>query len=289
VFGILNIDKPAGISSREAVNRVQRLVRPAKVGHAGTLDPLATGVLVVCLGQATRLIQRVQQMPKRYVGNFLLGRRSPTEDTEGEIELLLDPPRPTSDEIIAATRQFVGAIAQRPPAHSALKVAGRRAYKRARAGEQLDLPARTVHIHQIELVRYEYPELTLDIQCGSGTYIRSLGRDLGEALGTAAVMCDLRRTAIGPFRVQDACNADSLSLEAIERHLIPAQAALPEVPQLAVTEQQRERIARGMAIPQVPDVGSGETAAIDPSGRLIALLTPSEPGWLRPTRVFMSE
>lgn len=160
-------------------------MRPVKVGHAGTLDPLATGVLVVCLGPATRLIQYVQQLPKRYTGTFLLGRRSASDDIEEEIVELQNVAVPTIDEVLAVLPRFTGTIQQRPPIYSAIKVKGQRAYDLARAGQDLQLDARPVVIHDLRVVRYEYPELVLDIGCGSGTYIRSLGRDIAESLATA--------------------------------------------------------------------------------------------------------
>ena len=189
--GLLNLNKPAGMTSRDVVNIVQRLSRPAKAGHAGTLDPLADGVLVVCVGSATRLIEYVQRMPKRYVGTFLLGRQSPTEDIEGEVTELPDAPVPTREQIEAAARRFVGRIEQRPPAFSALKIRGRPAYKLARQGKPVELAPRPVEIYRIEVKKYRYPELVLEIDCGGGTYVRSLGRDLAESLGTAAVMSAL--------------------------------------------------------------------------------------------------
>ena len=185
-FGILNVDKPTGITSRDAVNRVERLFGKVKCGHAGTLDPLATGVLVICVGPATRLIQYVQRLPKQYRAVFQLGRESVTDDVEGEVELVAGAPEPTRAEIEAALPQFLGDILQRPPAHSAIKVDGQRAYDLARRGEEFELPARTISIYRLEVLRYEYPELELAIECGSGTYVRSLGRDLAAALGTAA-------------------------------------------------------------------------------------------------------
>src|SRR6478609_12096076 len=213
MFGLLNVDKPAGITSRDVVNRVQRLVRPHKVGHAGTLDPLATGVLVIAIGPATRLIEYVQRMPKSYQGTFLLGRTSDTEDVEGNVVELPHTPVPSRDDILAAIPRFLGTIEQRPPAFSALKVAGQAAYKLARRGEAVELAARPVEIISIDLVRYEYPELELRVRCGSGTYIRSLGRDLAEALGSAAVMSQLRRIAIGPFQVEESLQLADLALE----------------------------------------------------------------------------
>ena len=180
IFGILNINKPSGITSRDAVNQIVRLVgKKIKVGHAGTLDPLASGVLVVCLGPATRLIDKVQAMPKRYRGAFLLGRTSDTEDIEGIVTELADAPAPARAAIEQAAAQMVGVIQQRPPAYSAVKIAGRREYKRARRGEQPEMAPRPITIHALEVVEYDYPRLVLDIRCGSGTYVRSLGRDLG--------------------------------------------------------------------------------------------------------------
>jgi len=191
MFGLLNLNKPAGMSSRDAVNRVQWLARKmtgekVKVGHAGTLDPIATGVLVVCLGPATKLIEHVQRMPKQYRGTFLLGRRSPSDDVELEAEPLTNPPIPTADEIAAALPAFMGEIQQTPPAYSAIKIKGRKAYDLARRGEQVEMTPRTVTIHSLDIVRYEYPELVLNIRCGSGTYVRALGRAVAKSLGTAA-------------------------------------------------------------------------------------------------------
>src|SRR3954465_13086591 len=161
-FGVLNVHKPKGITSRDAVDRVERLVRPAKAGHAGTLDPLATGVLVICVGQATRLIRFVQRMPKRYLATFLLGQTSETHDIEREVAGIPNAIVPTCEAIERLLPQFMGDIQQRPPAHSAIKIGGRRAYKLARKGADFELAPRTVTIHQINLLRYEYPELKLD-------------------------------------------------------------------------------------------------------------------------------
>src|SRR5690606_32379886 len=147
MFGVLNINKPPEWTSRDVVNRVQRLVRPAKAGHAGTLDPLATGVLVVAIGSATRLISYVQRLPKHYRGTFLLGRTSPSDDTELEATLLADAPIPTREEIEKQLGAFVGEIQQRPPIYSAIKVQGRKAYDRARGGEAMELAARPVTVH----------------------------------------------------------------------------------------------------------------------------------------------
>src|SRR5262245_51397499 len=166
------------MTSRDVVNRVQRLVRPAKAGHAGTLDPLAEGVLVVCIGPATRLIEYVQQMPKEYRATFLLGQRSASDDLESDVEVIADARALAREEIEAALPRFMGRVEQRPPAFSAVKVEGRRAYQLARLGNAVDLALRNVEMYQLDVERYEYPELVLSMRCSSGTYVRSVGRDL---------------------------------------------------------------------------------------------------------------
>ena len=271
-FGLLNLNKPTGRSSRAAVDRVAHLVRPERAGHAGTLDPLASGVLVVCIGQATRLIEYVQRMPKRYTGTFLLGRHSPTEDIEGEVTIEPNAPRPTEVEIARAAAGLTGEILQRPPAFSAIKVAGRRAYDLARAGKPVELKPRPVTVYGIEIAQYGYPELVLDIECGSGTYVRSLGRDLALALGTWAVMSALVRTAIGGFRLAEACDVDDLSRENVDQKLLPAMRAVESLPRVTLDENQQKRIGNGLSI-ELSDQGAGvELAAIASSGQLAAIL-----------------
>lgn len=307
--GIVNVNKPPGWTSREVVDRVQRLVRPARAGHAGTLDPLATGVLVVCVGQATRLTQYVQRMAKEYRATFLLGRRSPTDDTEGEVTLVDEAPESTRAAIEAALPRFVGRIEQRPPAHSAVKVAGRRAYRLARQGRPVELAARTVTVHHLAVVRYEYPKLELDILCGSGTYIRALGRDLAASLGTAAVMSALERTAVGHFRVEDAVSLDELNDDSLSEHLQRPLVAVADLPLVELSEEQLEEIRHGRPIEssscatgsasanqtrEQPSRDTGkasgtlaaEWAAVDSNGRLGAVLFEKYPGQLWPTRNF---
>jgi tRNA pseudouridine55 synthase len=293
-LGILNVNKPAGCTSRDAVTRIDHLTRPAKCGHAGTLDPLATGVLVVCVGQATRLIQYVQRLPKKYEATFLLGRRSRTDDTEGDVELVSGAPEPTQFELEAALQQFVGEIQQRPPAHSAIKLAGERAYSLARRGVEFELPARPVMVHRLEVMRYEYPELELAIECGSGTYVRSLGRDLAAELGTSAVMSALVRTAIGEFRVEDAISLDALTNDSLATHLQPPLTALGGLPQVALNEKQLIELRHGRPIemrnlkpvPAAPAAPNIEWAAIDSAGQLAAILFEKQPNQLWPARNF---
>ncbi len=262
--GILNLNKPAGISSRRAVDVIQKLARPAKAGHAGTLDPLATGVLVICVGGATRLIEYVQRMPKRYLGTFLLGRSSPTEDVEGEVTELPDAPAPTLAQIAAAVRGFVGRIAQRPPAFSAIKVQGRRAYKLARDGQPVQLPPRPVDIYRIEIKAYEYPRLTLDVECGGGTYIRSLGRDLAESLGTAAVMSALTRTAVGAFQIEQSVDPGVLNDGNWTGWLQPPLSAVQFLPRLHLTDEEIVRVRNGQVIECRGKIESDRSTASTP-------------------------
>ncbi len=282
MFGLLNINKPLHHTSRDVVNRVQRLVRPVKVGHAGTLDPLATGVLVLCLGPATRLIQYVQQLPKQYTGTFLLGRRSDSDDLEGDVLELDNPVVPTVEQVLAALPEFVGTIQQRPPIFSAIKVKGKRAYALARAGKEVRLEPRSVTVHDLQFVRYDYPELVLDIHCGSGTYIRALGRDLAERLGTAAVMSSLERTAIGDFTVNSASDLVDLSEDSLTEHLLPAESAVQQLRAVELTGKELHRISNGLTIERPKHGFQAEVAAFDASGQLVAILAPRDSGQLRP-------
>jgi len=288
MWGVINIDKPYDVTSRDVVDHVQRLVRPARAGHAGTLDPLATGVLVVCVGGATRLIEFVQERPKSYVGTFLLGRSSETEDVESPVTELPAAPIPSRDELTAVFPQFLGEILQRPPAYSALKVGGRRAYALARRGEHVELQPRAIVVHRLELVRYEYPELVLQIDCGSGTYVRSLGRDIAAALGTAAVMSALRRTAIGSFTAETACQLHDLTAQTLEDRLLPPVRAVEHLPTVRLSPAQIEEIAHGRAIQAVPSAPGPYAAAIDASGNLLATLRTIRPGLLSPHRNFVA-
>jgi tRNA pseudouridine55 synthase len=273
--GLLSLDKPAGVTSRAVVDRVARPLRGVKVGHAGTLDPLASGVLVVCVGAATRLIEYVQRMPKTYRTVVRLGAWSDTLDADGRIVEVDHPEVPEEPAIRAALARQVGTIEQRPPAFSALKVAGRRAYDLARAGEAVDLAPRPVRIDLIDLLGYAWPRLEIEIACGSGTYIRSIARDLGEALGCGALVEVLVRTRIGRFTQADALDPLTLSAETIPGQLLPAIEAVPDLPRLSLSAEMVEAVARGQAIAWerlgeavIPD---GEVALIGPEGTLVAV------------------
>ena len=286
--GLLNLNKPGGWTSRAAVDVVQRLAgRRVKVGHAGTLDPLATGVLVLCLGDATRLIEYVQRMPKRYLATFLLGRSSPTEDVEGPVAELPDAPVPAPADVRSAAERLVGRIEQRPPAFSALKVAGQRAYDLARRGKAVELRPRPVVVYRLDVRDYAYPRLELEIECGSGTYVRSLGRDLAESLGTAAVMSELTRTAVGSFAIENAVAPDRLTESDWTSHLAPMRRAVESLPSVTISEGELDEIRHGRSIarPRSPAEGD-EFAAIGPSGELVAILAARGADLLGPTKNF---
>ncbi len=301
--GLLNLNKPDEMTSRQAVNLVERLTRPVRAGHAGTLDPLATGVLVVCVGAATRLIGYVQRMPKRYTGTFLLGRQSPSEDVEREVTELPDAPRPTREQIEAAAARLIGRIEQRPPAFSAIKVAGRRAYELARQGRQPELAARPVLIHAIEVAEYQYPQLVLNVTCGSGVYIRALGRDLAQSLGTSAVMSALVRTSIGVFTLEEAVDPRQLDCDNWFSLLQPPLRAIEYLPRLQLSAAEVRRLRTGLTIPSRPPLAVShdsafllandqdnnsaipeEIAALDPTGELVGILTAGVAGQLRTLR-----
>ena len=256
--GILNIDKPLGLTSRAVVDAVGRLLRELgftrgtlpKVGHAGTLDPMATGVLVVGVGDATRLIELVQSRPKEYRGTFIFGCRSDTDDVTGQV-VAGDAARAATiprEELDAALAPFRGRIEQVPPAFSAVHVGGQRAYQLARRGEEVELPARTVEVHRLEVVRFEPPELMLDIECGSGTYIRSIGRDLGERLGCGAVMSALCRTRIGPFDLSQAIPLDQLTADSLASRLQPCSIAAAHLPAYVCDAEDIENLSHGRGI-----------------------------------------
>lgn len=290
-FSILNVNKPAGLTSRDVVNRIERLVRPTRAGHAGTLDPLATGVLVVCLGRATRLVEYIQRYPKRYCAEFRLGCTSDTEDIEGTVVELPNACRPEFSALGAALERFLGTIAQVPPAYSAIKVSGERAYAKARRGETVALAPRSVEIYGLQLLSYEYPTLTLQIDCGSGTYVRSLGRDLAREVGTEAVMSRLKRTAIGPYRIEEAVALDALSAETLEDHLLRPETAMGLLPTVVLEREEVIRVVRGGRIrasqgklsAQATD--GGDFAGLDEAGQLVAILRAEGDRW-RPVRVF---
>ncbi|MCA9041984.1 MAG: tRNA pseudouridine(55) synthase TruB [Planctomycetaceae bacterium] len=308
ICGVLNVHKPEGLTSRQAVTEVEwhlrRLAREAgqklrrgtvKVGHAGTLDPLATGVLVVCLGKATRLVPYIQDQPKTYKAEFTLGMRSDSDDTCGTIEEIPNAPRPSREEIVQALSHFEGTIEQVPPQFSAVHVEGVRAYALARRGQEVELESRPVNIYQIELLDYAWPELSVQVVCGSGTYIRSLARDLGEQLGCGALMHGLERTAIGSFLLEEAVEIPRIKetnwLESVQ----PARVAVTNLPRYTCTLEEQDWLINGRVIqtslPCPETTAEQEIAVYNVANELVCLAREKEKTgeqiYLQPRLVFL--
>ncbi len=270
MFGFLNVAKPVGQTSRRVVDRVQAIMKPLKVGHTGTLDPLASGVLVLAIGPATRLAKYLLHHSKDYQGELRLGCSSNTDDLEGELNVLESAPEIERDALISALPGFTGSIRQRPPAYSAIKVNGQRAYRLARKGVAVELAERPVSIYELELIQYEYPDFKLAIHCSGGTYVRALGRDLGIHLGSAAVMTGLCRTGVGEFRLQESLDWSDLDKAAIESNLCSPLDCLPEIPTVVVDLSVISKLANGTMVEL--DHPADLVAAVDNQQRLMALM-----------------
>ncbi len=251
--GILLIDKERGPTSHDVVARVRSETGEWSVGHAGTLDPQATGLLVLCLGRALKLMEFMERHDKEYEAAVRLGRATETDDAEGRVISERDVSGVTREAVEAAATKFVGPIRQRPPAFSAVKVEGRRLYRYARAGEKVDAPERTVRVHAFDLVSFEPPVVRFRVRCAKGTYVRSLARDLGEALGCGGSLEALRRTASGPFRVEQADPAK----------LLPPDAGIADLPEVRLPDDCAGRFAKGQAV------------AVDPPGPVARVYGPA--------------
>ena len=249
LFGVLNVYKPAGVTSRDVVNAVQRLIRPEKCGHAGTLDPMATGVLLIGVGPATRLTAMLQDCAKTYIAEFILGQTSDTDDSTGLVQQNPTPDiLPTAETINIRLQSMIGIVPQVPPIFSAVHVDGQRAYDLARRGEAVELSARNVEIQSIRILSYEWPRLELEIICGSGTYIRSIARDLGNDLGCGGLMSRLERTHIGRFAACDAIPAYELTLDRMQTTINPAVSIVQHLPQYDCTPTDIADLLCGRAL-----------------------------------------
>ena len=261
LHGWIILDKPLGLGSTQAVGAVKRLLREAgepktKVGHGGTLDPLASGVLPIALGEATKLAGRMLDATKTYEFTIRFGEETDTLDLEGQVIATSDV-RPTPAEVEAILPRFTGEIEQIPPAYSALKIEGKAAYKRARAGEQLEMKPRPVVIHELRTFGCTADSVTLSANVSKGTYIRSLARDIARALNTVGHVTMLRRTRAGPFTLEQAISLDFLSEAAKARQLtrtvVPLQAALDDIPALFVTPDQAQLLRHGQKLAGFPE------------------------------------
>lgn len=265
------MDKPAGPTSHDVIAVARRALGTRAVGHTGTLDPFATGLLVVLTGKATRLARFVEQQRKTYLATARLGVRTSTDDATGEViqhpaAAALEPP--TRAAVETALQAFLGPQRQRPPAYSAKRVGGERSYARARRGETVELAEVDVEVHALELVRYQWPELEFRAVVGPGTYIRALARDLGDRLGTGAHLIALRREAIGALQVRDAVPLDRVGPGALRQPL----EVLGHLPRLDVSETEARAIGYGQAVSRTGGQGeTGPVAAVAPGERLVAV------------------
>ena len=294
--GWIVLDKPLEMTSQQAVSAVRRATGAAKAGHGGTLDPLATGVLPIALGEATKTVSHVMDGAKTYRWTLCFGEARSTDDREGEVIETSDH-RPSDDDIRAALPAFTGEVTQVPPIFSAIKVAGERAYDLARAGELPDLKPRIVRIDRFTLLeRPDADHAVFEVACGKGTYIRSLARDLARALGTVGHVATLRRTACGPFREEAAISVDKLrelGHSPVPRtYLLPVETALDDIPALALTEVEARRLQSGCPVSllnvasrgPLPEIASGQTVRAMEGRRMVALVR-IEAGEIRPVRV----
>jgi tRNA pseudouridine55 synthase len=288
MHGWLVIDKPGGVTSRDVVNAAQKwFPRGTKLGHTGTLDPLATGVLVLCVGAATRLAEVVQGMGKAYRSRFRLGASSDTDDADGEVTVCLDARPPTEDAVRAALARFVGELRQVPPAYSALKVGGKRSHELARGGAAAPLAARPVRVYAARLLGYDWPFADVEIECGKGTYVRSIARDLGAELGVGGLVETLRRTRVGPFTGEEGIGLDA-GADTARAKLVPLARAVAEFPRVVLDADTAKRFCHGQVVapPPVPSAGVGvEIAVFGPTDDLLGLAEVNEHGRVRATAV----
>lgn len=268
VNGWINLDKPEGLGSTQAVGKVRRLFDAQKVGHGGTLDPLATGILPIALGEATKTIPYCQDHIKIYSFAACWGEQRNTDDAEGEV-IATSPVRPTQEQIQTILPRFTGDIEQVPPKFSAIKIGGERAYDLARDGEDIELSARIVYIEHIEIIDFNADTPRFRVICGKGTYIRSLVRDMALALGTVGYIRDLRREAVGPLTQKTAISLEKLQELAdsahLEEALLPVETVLADIPALALSTQEAARLKNGQALTFIarPDIERLDKAGID--------------------------
>ena len=291
VSGVLVVDKPIGMTSHDVVQIIRNGTKIKRAGHTGTLDPRASGVLVVLLGPAVRLSEYVSSEDKRYHAVIQLGKKTTTFDEEGSITETA-PVNITAKQFEEALSGFIGEIEQVPPPYSAIKVNGRRAYEAAREGEEVELEPRIIQVYSLELLEWNPPQALIDVHCSSGTYIRSLANDLGEKLGCGATLAGLRRVKSGKFTLNDAISLRKLT-EAFQdgtwyKYLIPAAEALGEWPTIYLTPAEVDLVQHGHRIRRDEKIGD-MARAITEQGELVALMQfNEESGEYQPKKVFFS-
>ena len=290
ISGVLVVDKPVGLTSHDVVQLIRKGTNIRRAGHTGTLDPRASGVLVVLLGPAVRLSEYVSASDKRYQAILHLGATTDTYDAEGRVTSSRPVDHITEEQFEDALQNFVGEIEQVPPPYSAVKVKGRKAYEMAREGEEVDLAPRKIKVYSLELLEWAPPEAVIDVYCSSGTYVRSLAFDLGEKLGCGAHLIGLRRTKSGRFTLRDAVPLRKLR-ESFEdnswyQYVIPAAEALTDWPAVELSEENIDAIRHGHRIPAEPD-SPAKARGVSGMGELVALMEhdPATSEW-QPKKVF---
>jgi tRNA pseudouridine55 synthase len=276
VSGVLVIDKPSGMTSHDVVARVRKTLKTRKVGHAGTLDPDVTGVLVLCIGDATRLIEYLSANEKVYEGRTVFGIATDTDDASGNIVRVASAAHLTEEIIKQAAKRFLGDTLQAVPAYSAVHIAGKRAYELARMGEAFERPVRQIHIESLDVWGFipgERAEVSFRVRCSKGTYVRALCRDWGDAVGVPAHMSMLRRIQAGQFSIEDAIPlSEWASLEHPERCLLPMSEAVRGLPALYVSQDQAERLAHGQSLLVDDGCQEGTVAVfLEDVGELVAM------------------
>jgi tRNA pseudouridine55 synthase len=275
MFGFLNINKPEGVTSRHVTSQIQRLMgRGVKVGHAGTLDPIATGVLVMAIGPATRLISYLHRKPKSYIGSFRLGLKSDSQDISGDVEPVHNANSISASELNSILGRFLGNITQTPPKYSAIKIDGKRAYALARRGKEVIMPDREVEIYSLALRKFNYPDFEIEVKCSSGTYVRTLGSDIAVACGSDAVMTGLRRTQVGIFDITNSSELGQLTNRTVAAERI-------ESPTVTLRDHSRRKIDDSGILnlfygQNVRLDCKSDDAIVTDAGRLIAIVSRKE-------------
>lgn len=296
ISGLLLVDKPGGLTSFEVVRRVRRMLKVRKVGHLGTLDPFATGLLPLALGEATKLASFLMEADKTYLARLRFGEETDTLDPTGAVVARCQH-LPEPEDIRRVATRFVGEMEQIPPRFSAVHYEGERLYKLVRRGTAVQPPPRRVVVHRLEITDLALPEATMAVTCSKGTYIRSLAADLGKALGSCAHLAALRRLAVGPFRVEAAlplAELANLSPEELRARVIPLADCLPELKPLAVEVEEARRLGQGQAVPAPANgLREDEPVRVLLNGRLVAVAFVRRQGegqpLLAPRRVFMTK
>ena len=288
ISGVVLLDKPLGLSSNQAMQRVKHLYQAEKAGHTGSLDPLATGLLPICLGEATKFANFLLDADKSYLATVKLGIMTTSADAEGEV-IAQKPVDVTLQQVESVLHQFIGDIEQTPPIYSALKVDGKPLYAYARAGQEVEIKSRYVSIHQIHLEHFEADELVFTVTCSKGTYIRTLAQDIGAKLGCGAHLKGLRRLTSGTFDLKDALPLEvlsELSLEELDAKLLPIDIKIQHLPKLTLNAEQTDIIQHGQAIKPNQEIIFNEFIRLyDMSGEFIGLAQKQADGKLHPKRL----